>query len=336
MTAPLHTLDASGGPLGASPSVPQVESASPPVAGGVHRRGRRRMGIVFWVSVTWFALVVFGAVFASVLPIPSPTALDPFHRLLPIGSSGHLLGTDDLGRDVLSRVIFGARVSLIVGAVSLASGLIIGGTLGMVAGFVGGWLERLITWLMDVLLSFPALVFLIALVAYVGQSLFDISLALGFLSIPVFARLGRATTLATAERDFVKAARGAGLSAVADPAARDFPQRVSRTGRLRPDRHGRHHRHRRLAQLPRAQRVGPHTVVGWAYRRRRQLLAKQSGPGAHPVRRPVPHRPRPEPGRRRAPAGERRGTGGRCGDRAQSTTQRDGPKSANRCCPSRT
>lgn len=175
-------------------------------------RRSRRLGVVFWLSVAWVMLVVFGAVFASVLPIPSPNAVNPFHRLMSVGTGGHLLGTDDLGRDVLSRLIFGSRVSLIVGATSFGFGLVVGGALGMVAGFIGGWIERLITWAMDVLLSFPALVLLIALVAYVGQSLLDISLALGFLSIPVFARLARATTLSIAERDFVKAARGAGLS----------------------------------------------------------------------------------------------------------------------------
>lgn len=176
------------------------------------RMAGRRMGWVFWICVGWIALVVFGALFASVLPIPAPDALDPFRRLEGIGSAGHLLGTDDLGRDILSRIVYGSRVSLIVGATALVVGVVIGGGLGMLAGFVGGWLERLITWLMDVVLSFPALVLLIALVAFAGHSLLHISLALGFLNIPVFARLSRATTLATADRDFVKAARGAGLS----------------------------------------------------------------------------------------------------------------------------
>lgn len=174
-------------------------------------RGARK-GPVFWLCVAWIGLVVFGAVFASVLPIASPDALDPFKRLEPVGTSGHLLGTDNLGRDVLSRIIYGSRVSLIVGLTAFVVGIVIGGGLGMVAGHVGGRLERVITWLMDVLLSFPALVLLIALVAFAGHSLLHIALALGFLSIPVFARLSRATTLATADRDFVKAARCAGLS----------------------------------------------------------------------------------------------------------------------------
>lgn len=170
------------------------------------------MGVMFWICIAWTALVVFGAVFASVLPIPSPDALDPFKRLEPVGSPGHLLGTDNLGRDVLSRIIYGSRVSLIVGVTAFVVGIVVGGGLGMIAGQVGGRVERAITWLMDVILSFPALILLIALVAFAGRSLLHISAALGFVSIPVFARLARASTLATVDRDFVKAARCAGLS----------------------------------------------------------------------------------------------------------------------------
>ena len=206
MTVPLRTIETPADEAG----------LLAPAATGVRARliasRRAKRGVVFWLSVAWLALVLFGALFAPLLPIPSPTALDPFHRLEGLDTNGHLLGTDELGRDVLSRIVYGSRVSLIVAASSFGFGLVIGGALGMVAGFVGGWIERLITWLMDVILSFPALVLLIALVAYVGHSLLDISLALGFLSIPVFARLARATTLVIAERDFVKAARGAGLS----------------------------------------------------------------------------------------------------------------------------
>lgn len=208
MTAPPSPADlAHTAPL---PAPGPVEAAAEARTGSY----RPVRGVVFWLCVAWIGLVVFGAIFASVLPIPSPDALDPFKRLQPIGTPGHLLGTDDLGRDVLSRIIYGSRVSLIVGLTAFVVGIVVGGGLGMVAGQVGGRLEQLITWLMDVLLSFPALILLIALVAFAGHSLLHISLALGFLSIPVFARLSRATTLSTADRDFVKAARCAGLSPV--------------------------------------------------------------------------------------------------------------------------
>lgn len=171
--------------------------------------GGEGYGVIFWISVAWIALVVFGAVFAGLLPL-QPNAIDPFQRLSPIGSPGHLLGTDELGRDMLARIIYGGRVSMTVGAASVAVGLIAGGIVGMVAGYRRGWLERVIMWLVDVLLSFPALVLLIAIVAFVGHSLATISLAIGFTSIPVYARLARAHTLTVAERDFVTAARASG------------------------------------------------------------------------------------------------------------------------------
>jgi len=173
---------------------------------------RRGLGPVFWIATGWIVLVVLGAVLASVLPLKSPDALDPTHRLEAIGSGGHLLGTDTLGRDLLSRLVYGGRVSLTVGAAAVAIGLVIGGFLGMVAGFRRGWLERVIVWASDVILSFPALVLLISVVAFAGHSLRTISLVLGFISIPVYVRLARAHTLAVAERDFVLAARAVGVS----------------------------------------------------------------------------------------------------------------------------
>jgi peptide/nickel transport system permease protein len=151
------------------------------------------------------------AIFASALPVPSPNAVDPFHRLSPVGTSGHLLGTDTLGRDVLSRLVFGARVSLTVGIGSALLGLLVGGLLGMTAGFLRGWLEGLIMWAMDVLLSFPALVLLISVVAYVGHSLIAITLVIATVTVPIYARLARVHTLSVAEREFVTAARAIGL-----------------------------------------------------------------------------------------------------------------------------
>jgi peptide/nickel transport system permease protein len=156
-------------------------------------------------------VVVLGAVLAPVLPIRSPNALDAFNRLQAAGSPGHLLGTDTLGRDVLSRIVYGARVSLTVGASSVVVGLTVGGILGMIAGYLRGWTERVIMWAIDVILSFPALVLLISVVAYVGRSLQTISLVLGFLAIPIYARLARAHTLAISEREFIMAARAIGV-----------------------------------------------------------------------------------------------------------------------------
>jgi peptide/nickel transport system permease protein len=165
--------------------------------------------IALGICLFWLTVVVVCAVTASWLPIQSPKALDPINRLQ--GPSGaHLLGTDQLGRDVLSRAIYGARVSLIVAIVSFAVGVVIGGSAGVIAGFLRGKVEAVIMWIVDVLLSFPALVLLIALVAYLGRSLTNVSLVLGFLSIPVYARLARAQTLSVSNSEFVLASLATG------------------------------------------------------------------------------------------------------------------------------
>src|ERR1700691_1326961 len=168
-------LDAPGVPALAgaiSPGAARVPG-SPEQGRGrrIRRAGEGGCGVVFWLAAGWLVLVAAAAIFAPLLPLPSPNAVDPFHRLSPIGTAGHVLGTDTLGRDVLSRLVFGARVSLTVGVSSALVGLLAGGALGMVAGFFRGWTEKVVMWAMDVVLSFPALVLLICVVAFVGHSL---------------------------------------------------------------------------------------------------------------------------------------------------------------------
>jgi peptide/nickel transport system permease protein len=120
------------------------------------------------------------------------------------------LGTDQLGRDILARTVYGARISLIVGFSAVAFGLIFGGALGIVAGFFRGKLEIFIMGAMDVLLAFPALILALAIVTFMGQSLRNVVLAIGILSIAPIARIIRASTLVVAQREFVLAARTLG------------------------------------------------------------------------------------------------------------------------------
>jgi peptide/nickel transport system permease protein len=195
-----------------SPAAAPVAVVGDPV--GMRDRTRApsvRLGIGFWLSVGWITLVVLAAIFASVLPIRSPTATNAVERLMAPGSHGYLLGSDTLGRDVLSRLIYGSRVSLVVGASSVIIGVVVGATIGMVAGYVRGTVEQVVMWALDVILSFPALVLLIAVVAFAGHSLRTIALVLGFIGIPIYARLARAHTLAVADREFVLAARAIGV-----------------------------------------------------------------------------------------------------------------------------
>jgi peptide/nickel transport system permease protein len=174
-------------------------------------RKRRRVGALFVCAVGWIALIALAAIFANLLPIASPTDMDLLgKRALP--SAQHLLGNDQLGRDELSRLIYGGRISLTVGLLAPMIGITFGGTLGMLAGYFRGRLETLAVGAVDVLLAFPPLVFALAVTAYLGQSVFNITLVIGVLSIPAFTRVSRAVTLSLSEREFVTAARALGAT----------------------------------------------------------------------------------------------------------------------------
>jgi len=172
---------------------------------------RRKLGGLFLCAVAWILLIGLAAVFAAFLPIASPTDMDMLGKRAP-PSAEHLLGTDSLGRDMLSRLIYGARVSLTVGLLSSVIGVTVGGALGMLAGYFRGRLETLTVGGVDVLLAFPPLVFLLAVLAYLGQTVLNITLVIGVLSIPAFTRVARAVTLSLSEREFVVAARALGAT----------------------------------------------------------------------------------------------------------------------------
>lgn len=187
---------------------------------------KRKLGFGFWLAISWLVLIVGAAVLAPVLPLKDPDQNfvqfeekeNPITGKLtesPIQppyspSSEHIFGTDQDARDMFSRTIYGARVSLVVGFAAIAFGMIVGGSLGMIAGFVGGWFDRIVSFLFLCLLSFPALVLAILITALVDRSLFTIALTLGVLSIAPVGRLARAQTLVFAEREFVTAARTIG------------------------------------------------------------------------------------------------------------------------------
>jgi peptide/nickel transport system permease protein len=172
---------------------------------------RWRFGTVALLAAAWIAIVLAAATLADLLPLQSPTDMDMLGRRLP-PDAAHWLGTDGLGRDMLSRLVFGARISLTVGLVSPVIGLLFGGALGILAGYFRGHLEAFVTGSMDVLLAFPPLVLALATTAYLGQSVFNLTMIVGFLSIPPFARVARATTLSLARREFVTAARALGAT----------------------------------------------------------------------------------------------------------------------------
>lgn len=172
---------------------------------------KKRLGWVFWVSIGWVGLIVLLAILAPILPIDDYKTTSADIRQPP--SPEHWFGTDTLGRDIFSRVIWGARVSLTVGVASVLFGLLIGGTIGVVAGFFKGKVEGFLMWAMDVLLAFPALLLALAIVAFRGPENRDLStviFAIGIVAIPPIARLVRAATLVHSQREYVTASRALG------------------------------------------------------------------------------------------------------------------------------
>lgn len=170
-----------------------------------------RLGAGFWLAAAWLSLVAAVAVLADVMPIQDPLAPNPAHAHEGPGFD-HWFGTDSLGRDQLARVAHGAQVSATVAAAAASVACIVGGTLGLVAGYFGGRRETSIMALMDTVLAFPNLVLALALTAFLGPSLRNTIVAIGLLAVPVFARIGRAQTLSYKKREFVLAAKAMGAT----------------------------------------------------------------------------------------------------------------------------
>lgn len=144
------------------------------------------------------------------LNLGDPLQTDPLNSLTGMGENGHILGTDQNGRDLLIRMVVGLRTSLIVTILSVAIGGVVGTTCGLLAGFYRGWLEQIIMRVVDVFLVFPAILVAIAVISFIGGSLPNLILVISLLIAPVFARVIHASTLVEAQRDFVEAARAVG------------------------------------------------------------------------------------------------------------------------------
>lgn len=191
-----------------------VIEAAEPEAAQEAGLAQKTLGLGFWLAVGWIALIVLLALFAPWLPLK-----DPNQNFIDIQGKGrppygpsadHWLGSDQDARDMLSRTIYGARVSLVVGFVAVSFGFLIGGTVGLVSGFVRGVFDKISSFIMLVLLSFPALILAILITSLMERSLWTIALTLGILSVAPVGRLARAASLVFAEREFVLAARTMG------------------------------------------------------------------------------------------------------------------------------
>jgi peptide/nickel transport system permease protein len=182
------------------------------VSAGPTPKKKRRFGPFFWLAVGWLVVLVFMAVLAPVLPfVDSPTKFFPdAFRTTP--NSAHWFGGDAIGRDLFARTVYGGRVSLTVGVASIAIGLAVGGSLGLIAGYFRGAIDTVITSTANILLAFPPLILALALVSFMGQNLRNVILALAILSIPSLIRITRAATMTFSQREFVMASRTLGAS----------------------------------------------------------------------------------------------------------------------------
>lgn len=200
---------------GVQPLVLEPSATGAPVT--VEKAANKKLGIMGWIAVGWMVIIVGGAILAPVLPIPDPNK--PFVTQAGEGpQAGHPFGFDSNGNDMFSRVIWGARASLIVSVGSVAFGLVFGGTLGLIAGYYRGKLDTLLSYVFNTFLAIPQLVLALALVAVfasqpnvtVGEREFWLIVSIGIVSIPIIGRITRASALTWAQREFVLAGRSMG------------------------------------------------------------------------------------------------------------------------------
>jgi len=161
------------------------------------------------IIITLFMLMgIFAPFIAPMNPLKQVIEM----RKTPPFTDGHILGTDDLGRDLLSRIIYGARISMIIGVVSVSIAIFFGGLIGIISGYFGGWLDKLIMRFIDIMLAFPYILLTIVIVAILGPSLTNAMVAIGISSVPRYARIARAAVLSEKENDYVAAERALGAS----------------------------------------------------------------------------------------------------------------------------
>lgn len=163
------------------------------------------------IGASILAILALIAIFAPFLTQYEPTFQDVPNRLSS-PSKMHVMGTDDLGRDVFTRVLYGTRISLTIGFVAVGISITIGTLLGLIAGYFRGWFEKIIMRFVDMMLCFPVFFLLLIVLAYVGPNIFNIMIVIGFVSWMGVARLVRAETISIRERDYITAARGLGIS----------------------------------------------------------------------------------------------------------------------------
>ncbi len=177
-------------------------------AGRTRRTARRRLVLIS--GLTMLGIAIIAIVGAPLLVRASPTALDVLHPLVPPLSPGHLLGTDQYGRDNLSRILYGGRIDLAIAFGATSVTLVFGTVVGLVAGYFGGWIDNLLMRIVDLFFAFPFLVLIIAIIAMLGPSIFNMFVAIWITSWVSYARIMRAQTVVAKKQQYVLAARALG------------------------------------------------------------------------------------------------------------------------------
>lgn len=207
MSTDLTTVHTGGPSVAPDVGVEEVPARAP----------KKGLGVIAWIAAGWLVALLVLALIAPLLPLPNPE--ETFPEIARQGpSAGHLLGGDTIGRDVLSRIIYGTRASYAVGFGSVAFGLLIGGALGLVSGFFRGTMDSVLTGLMNILLAIPQFILALSLVNVFAtgpevtslRRILVLIFGLGVVSVPLLGRITRANSLAWSEREFVLAARAMG------------------------------------------------------------------------------------------------------------------------------
>ena len=186
---------------------PEVSSSS----AGTFRSFLSRLNLSTWIGVAVVLILIVAAILAPWLAPFDPARQDIFSQLAP-PSAQYLLGADQYGRDILSRLLYGARYSLTIGILSILLAMIVGSLIGMIAGHLGGKTDNVLMQCMGVVLAFPSLILGLALVAMLGPTMTNILIAIAFTAVPAFARVARAAVIAQRDREYVQACRAMGFS----------------------------------------------------------------------------------------------------------------------------
>lgn len=189
-------------------NAPAVIVQSPGYWAGVWQRLRRDPASILCMIV--LSVIVLGAVLAPWIAPHDPTLGSVLRRLKPVGTPGHILGTDELGRDMLTRLLYGGRLSLLMGFAPVLLALAIGGTLGTIAGFMGGRVNAMIMRAADVVFAFPSVLLAVAIAGALGPGVYNALVALTVVLIPPLIRVTEAATTQVRNLDFVEAARASG------------------------------------------------------------------------------------------------------------------------------